>query len=319
MTGPPPAAIVMPVVNGVGTIRAALRSCLSQRLDAPIEVIVALGPSTDGTATALAEFPAVRVVTNPSGRTPDGLNVAIAASRAPVIVRCDAQAELPAGYVAKAIRTLEATGAAVVGGRQDVVGRSPFEHGVGLAMESPLGAGGARFRRGGAAGPVETVYLGVFRRDALERVGGFDPAWERNQDYELNHRLRAAGEVVWFAPELAVTYRPRSSVGALWRQFHAYGRWKRAMLAANPTSFRPRQAAAPALVAALGLTALAVPWTGWAPIAIVALTWAVALIVGTVLAAPRPGWSWFAVTAAVMHLAWGTGFIRGGVGPRATR
>lgn len=319
MTRRPSVAIVIPVVDGEQTIRRAIESCRSQDYDGPLEVVVALGPSRDGTAAVLSEMEDLVVVDNPSGATPDGLNQAIAATDAAVIVRCDAQSRLPDDYVSTAVRSLEETNAAVVGGRQVVVGTTPLERGIGLAMGSPLGAGGATFRTGGDAGPVETVYLGVFDRAALDAVGGFDGAWLRNQDYELNHRIRTTGRTVWFAPDLAVEYRPRPTLGALWRQFHDYGRWKRAMLSAHPDSFRARQAAAPALVLGLAVTAVAAPWIGWVPSAALLGAYAVALGVGTVVAAPRPGWGWFPVAAATMHLAWGTGFLRGGVGPTVSR
>ena len=72
-------------------------------------------------------------------------------------------------------------------------GTTDFERAVARAMTSPLGIGGARFHLGGEAGPVDTVYLGVFRRDVLERLGGYDGDFARAQDWELNHRIRQAG------------------------------------------------------------------------------------------------------------------------------
>jgi succinoglycan biosynthesis protein ExoA len=140
--------------------------------------------------------------------------------------------------------------------RTSVAGRSPtadkgFARAVALAMGSPAGSGGAAYRTGTQRGPADTVYLGVFRREALEHVGGYDEQFVRNQDAELNERLRAHGYVVWFEPALEVAYRPRGSVRALARQYAAYGRWRRATARRHPGSLRPRQLAAPALVIAL--------------------------------------------------------------------
>ena len=219
----PDVAVVIPVRNGETTLADAVASVLSQELDGTLEVCIAVGPSDDRTrevADGLADADCrVLVVDNPAGVTPAGLNAAIRATSAPVVARVDGHAVLPAGYLARAVAVLDQTGAVNVGGVQEPRGQTPFEEAVGRAMASPFGSGDARFRHGGPEGAVDTVYLGVFRRAALEAVGLFDEALVRNQDYELNWRLREAGGTVWFDPELRVGYRPRGTLGALARQF----------------------------------------------------------------------------------------------------
>ena len=58
-------------------------------------------------------------------------------------------------------------------------------------------------------------------------MGGYDPRFVRAQDWELNHRIREAGGLVWFSPRLRVAYRPRPTLRALARQYRDYGRWRR--------------------------------------------------------------------------------------------
>ena len=152
--------------------------------------------------------------------------------------------------------TLRRTGAANVGGRQNPVGKTAFGKAVALATTTLLGAGDARYRLDGAEGPTDTVYLGNFRRDALDAVGGFDNEFLRNQDYELNWRLREAGQTIWFDPGLVVDYLPRHTVGALARQYLEYGVWKRVMLAKHPRSWRLRQLAALTPVLGFAFSAL---------------------------------------------------------------
>src|SRR5207247_2275887 len=84
-------------------------------------------------------------------------------------------------------------------------------------MTSPAGVGSARFHTGGRAGPADSVYLGVYRRAALEQVGGYDEGYLRAEDWEMNHRIRQAGGLIWFQPGLRVTYRPRATLAALAR------------------------------------------------------------------------------------------------------
>src|SRR5690606_2587569 len=130
----------------------------------------------------------------------------IRAARYPVVIRVDAHSVLPTDYTRIAVRVLQETGADNVGGMMKAVGRTPFEKAVAHAYTSPEGLGGTPLHVGGRAGPAETVYLGVFRRERLLEVGLFDEEIKRGQDWELNRRIRAAGGTVWFTPELTVEY-----------------------------------------------------------------------------------------------------------------
>jgi hypothetical protein len=172
-------------------------------------------------------------------------------------------------------------------------------------MTSPFGAGDARYRIGGEEGPVETVYLGVFRREALERLGGYDESFKRNQDYELNHRLIEIGEQVWFDPQLQVTYTPRGSLGDLARQYYRYGRAKRQFNRRYPGGLRLRQTAPPLLVAALAASLLA---SIWAPVFLLV---PVAYLLGLVTVSLGAGSGAWRMAAALgtMHLSWGLGFL----------
>lgn len=313
----PAVSVVLPVRNDAADLPTAVESILGQVYAGDVEVVVALGPSEDDSrivAEKLAlEHRTVTVVDSPTGLTSAALNVAIAAAKGDVVVRVDARSVLPAGYIERAVSTLVSTGAANVGGIQDATGSGRVESAIAAAMTSPFGAGDAKFHYGGGAGPTDTVYLGVFDRSALEEVGGFDETLVRNQDYELNWRLREAGRVVWFDPELRVAYRPRPDLGGLARQYFQYGQYKRLMLSRNPRSLRARQLAAPALVVGLGSGfALALAGRRWgllAPIGYAAATAAAAR--HATRNRPDVRWSDVAAAFVTMHLSWGAGFLSG--------
>jgi GT2 family glycosyltransferase len=210
------------------------------------------------------------VLDNPAGRTPIGLNLGLAAARGAVIVRMDGHTLPAADYVGACVRALEQSGAWAVGGRLVGRGETSFGRAVAAATASPFGAGDARFRLGGTggaqlrlggAGPVDTVYLGAWRREVFERVGGFDPALARNQDYELCLRIRAAGGTVWLDPSIRSTTCVRGSPGALARQYFGYGIGRAATWRRHPRSLRLRQALPALFVAAqaLALVARAAP------------------------------------------------------------
>jgi glycosyltransferase involved in cell wall biosynthesis len=315
---PPGVSIVIPVVDAASTIAEAVASGLQQDYPGAVEVVVALGPTTDTTGSVLAELAGrdqrVRIVDNPTGSTPAGLNRAIAASTGTVIVRCDAQSVLPAGYVSRGVDLLEETGADNVGGVQAAEGVTPIQRAIALAQTSRLGVGDARYRTGGSPGPVDTVYLGVFRRSVFQRFGWFDETLHRNQDYELNYRIRAGGGTVYFHPDLAVTYRPRRSLRALWRQYFDYGKWKRVVLWRHLGSLRWRQLVPPTfvmgLLASLGLAFTPWRWAG----AVIPAVYLIGVLTATALALRRsrdPAAALLPSVFPTMHLAWGFGFLVG--------
>lgn len=320
---------VMPVLNEVDYLADAARSVLSQRLDGPLELVLALGPSSDGT-TALAqrlahEDPRVVLVDNPAADIPVGLNLAIRAARYPTIVRVDAHSELEPDYAARAVEILASTGAANVGGIMRAAGTTPFQRAVARAYNSPVGLGGGAYHGGASAGPAESAYLGVMVRSVLDEVGLFDESIRRGEDWELNLRIRRAGYTVWFDPSLSVTYRPRESWSRLAKQFLATGRWRGELVRRFGRRNSLRFFAPPLLVVATGfallvallqLTRVLSGATALiASIVYVPLVAYLALIVA--LAAGRGGGErlrdriWTAIVVPTMHLSWGAGFIAG--------
>ena len=251
----PDVDVVMPILNEAAHLEAALAAVREQAYPGRLRVIMAIGPSTDGTEAVAADLAALDtdlvVVDNPTGKTPTALNLAIRAGKAPVVVRVDGHSQLSGGYIEQAVTTLRRTGASNVGGMQVPVGTTPFELAVAAATSSWMGTGGASYRTGGTEAEVDTVYLGVFDRAAIEAVGLFDERLIRNQDYELNIRLRKAGGTVVFDPELWVGYTPRGSWKPLAKQYFEYGQWKAEVLRLHPDSLKLRQFIPPVAVAAV--------------------------------------------------------------------
>ena len=242
-------SVILPVLNEENYLEAAVKAVLAQDFAGPIEVVLAVAPSKDRTleiAENLAKADArIKVVSNPSGRTAAGLNLAIKNSSHPIIVRVDGHANIPKNYISIAVALLEETGAVNVGGVMAAEGQTPFERAVAGAMRSPLGVGAAKFHTGGSAGETDTVYLGVFKRAAVDAIGGFDEHFTRAQDWELNFRLRKNGGKIYFDPRLTVTYRPRKSLAALAKQYFEYGRWRRVVSRTHKGTINLRYLAPP--------------------------------------------------------------------------
>lgn len=327
----PGVSFIMPVLNEESRIERAVQTVLNQEYLGPKEIVIGLGPSTDRTAE-IAERMArddarVHVVHNPAGDTPTSLNLAIAETRYPVIIRVDAHSELPSDYAAIGVDTLRETGAANVGGLMRAVGETPFQKAVARAYMSPIGLGGPAYHSGAQAGPSESAYLGIFRREVFDLLGGFDPTLRRGQDWELNLRIRAAGGLVWFNPELVVTYWPRADIRSVAQQFYATGKWRAEIVRRHSTRNSLRYFAPPVLVAGLATAAVGtalqatgaarrlpspVRWgIGAAQVGAASYAAVVSALALTARGADRQERAAFAAAVPTMHIAWGTGFLKG--------
>jgi succinoglycan biosynthesis protein ExoA len=324
-----PVSVIMPVRDEERHLAEAVKSVLAQDYPAEVEVVLAVGPSRDATeeiAQGLAAADSrVTVVANPSGLIPSANNAAIKASRHPIVARVDGHAVIPPEYLRRAVAALQETGADDVGGIMAAEGVTPFEQAVAWAMTSQAGVGSARFHTGGHAGPADSVYLGVYRRSALDQVGGYDEGYLRAEDWEMNHRIRQAGGLVWFQPELRVTYRPRATVAALAKQYFHYGRWRRVVSRQHAGTINLRYLAPPVTLIAIAVGLLAgldglvdkitdlLPAMDWLMLGFLVPAAYLAGILAVTATAARtlagPALARLPVALVTMHLAWGLGFL----------
>lgn len=229
---PSSVSIVVPMLNEADHVEHLVEDVASQDYDGAIELIVADGGSEDGSADLLRRFAAARsvpltIVPNPARWVSPGLNACLERATGDVIVRMDCHAHYPVDYVTRCVALLERTQAWNVGGALVPVGRTATERAVACAMETPFGGIGWT-RYGGGTEPVEvdTVTFGVFPRFVFERIGRFDERLVRNQDNDLNVRIRLAGGAILMDPAIRVEYVPRGTYRRLFRQYYEYGLWK---------------------------------------------------------------------------------------------
>lgn len=306
-------SVILPVLNEEKYLADSVSSILTQEFSGSIEVILAVGPSQDATlqiAQALqAKDSRVVVVDNPTGKTAAGLNRAIAASKYSIIVRVDGHSQLPKNYCELAFNLLSQTGAVNVGGVMAAEGITLFQRSVARAMRSPLGVGASRFHTGGGAGESDTVYLGCFRKEAILEVGGFDERFTRAQDWELNFRLREKGGLIYFDPRLTVTYRPRSTVKALAKQYFEYGRWRRVVSRRHQGTINYRYLAPPFTVVATTLSLLLGAVAS--PLFLIpALVYSVFILGASLIIGKSAGEVLCLPTILLtMHISWGLGFL----------
>lgn len=251
-TSQPCVSVILPILNEERDLENCISAILQQDYSASIEVILALGPSKDKTtqiAKALsADDDRIKLVDNPSGQTAAGLNLAIKSSSHEIICRIDGHSEIESDYIKNAVSIMHQTGAVNVGGLMHANSEFGLQRTIAQAMGSKLGVGPSKFHTGGKAGAADTVYLGVFKKSAIIAAGGFDERYIRAQDWELNHRMRKQGGLIWFDPRLVVTYRPRNSFPKLAKQYFQYGRWRRVIARQHPQTVNYRYLAPPIAV-----------------------------------------------------------------------
>ncbi|CAB4636765.1 unannotated protein [freshwater metagenome] len=314
----PAVTVIMPVLNEESHLEASVQSILDQAYPGELEIILALGPSHDATNEVAAAFakrvPALRFIDNPRGLTTIGLNAAIKLAKHDYIVRVDAHSELAPGYIADGIRILLEQSADQLGGIMDAKGKSSFQKAVAWAYKSRFGIGGASYHVGGEAGEAESAYLGIFKKSALTRVGGYDEAIIRGEDWDLAQRIKKTGGLVWFSPELRVTYWPRGRFTNLVKQFYSTGIWRGDLTRRDVRGASTRYFAPPLLVLGLvaGLALLAfgnilgiLPWAAYSA-AILALS----VTAGGLSLKSRIA---LMIALPTMHLSWGVGFIKGAI------
>jgi succinoglycan biosynthesis protein ExoA len=314
----PPVSVILTVANEAAHLESAINAILDSQYEGDLEIAIAVGPSHDGTkeiAESLSKRDSrIKVLDNPSGRTPDGLNAAIKATKYEIIVRVDGHSEISRDYINKAVRILNETGAVNVGGIMAAEGITPFQRAVARAMRSPIGVGPARFHTGGSPGSTDTVYLGVFKRSALTAIGGYDKRFTRAQDWELNYRLRSNGGLIWFDPSLQVTYRPRKNPRSLASQYFQYGRWRAAVLRHHKKAANARYLAPP-----INLISQSVALILGIFINQIFLLLPLIYIFAILIASFALGKGWnekirMPLVLIIMHFCWGFGFI---TSPRA--
>jgi glycosyltransferase involved in cell wall biosynthesis/SAM-dependent methyltransferase/GT2 family glycosyltransferase len=314
----PVASILVPVLDEAGHLERTLATIGEQEVDGELEILVIDGGSTDGSREIVVRISRrddrVRVLDNPAGRIPNALNIGLRAARAAYVVRMDAHTSYPRDYIARGVERLERGDVASVSGPQLAVGDTPTSRAVAIALQSRLGVGSASFRRVGAGErQVDSGYCGMWPRELLLELGGWDEDWVVNEDGELASRLRARGGRIVCLPEMAAHYVPRSSLRALARQYWRYGQYRAKTAGRHRDGLRRSHVLPPALV---GVTAgSALPGPRVRPLRLALALYGTVLLTEGARMARRHSDAKLAARVpaalATMHLAWGAGFLDG--------
>lgn len=309
----PSVTVILPILNEEADLQNCISAILKQDYAGEIEIILALGPSKDNTNQIARNLAAadkrIKLVNNPTGQTAKGLNLAIAESSFEIICRIDGHSEISNSYLKTAVSIMQEKGAVNVGGLMHADGQSGLQRTIAQAMRSKLGVGASKFHTGGKAGPSDTVYLGTFKKSAILAAGGFDERYIRAQDWELNHRMRAQGGLIWFDPRLVVTYRPRKSLSKLAKQYFQYGRWRRVISRQHPKTTNFRYLAPPVALVINLLSVVFGVLVAKIFFLPVLIYMTILIIGGLFIGRNIADKLLMPIVFATMHLSWGAGFI----------
>ena len=311
--------IVIPTLNEARTIEGVIAS-LSPDLppDVTASFVVADGGSTDGTTDLVRRIatgrPDVHLLYNPQRVQSAAVNLAARTfgRGVEILIRCDAHATYPPGFVRRLIEALDRTGADSVVVPMDSVGESCFQKAVAWVSDTPVGTGGSAHRGGHRSGFVDHGHHAAFRMAMFRRAGGYDETFTHNEDAEFDCRQRALGAKVYLDSDIRVGYCPRATVGGLWGQYFGNGYGRSRTVRRHPWSIRARQLAVPIHLMASVLALLLVAWL---PILLLWPGFYLAILVTTapVLALHHRSLCGLLAgpSAFVMHTAWALGFFWG--------
>jgi len=312
-------SVVIPARNEEHYIGACLDSIRAQEHEL-LQVIVVDGASTDDTVAVVdkhtAEDNRVELLHNPRRTIPVSMNMGLAHARGRWLVRVDAHSVVPPTYVGMALRRLQEGSWGGVGGRKDGVGVTSAGRAIAAAMGSRFGVGNSTYHHGTSPQEVDHIPFGAYPVALLRSLHGWDEGLVANEDYELDYRLRQAGSRLLFDPQIAIRWHCRQSIGDLYRQYRRYGQGKVDVALLHPASLSVRHLVPPALVAYVGVAALAaavkrspvLPLGMLAPygLAVGAATASVGRTLGS--SSER---KWVAPAFVAMHVGWGLGFWTG--------
>jgi succinoglycan biosynthesis protein ExoA len=310
-------SVLVPVLNEASIIEESAKAMLAQSFDGEIEYLFLDGGSADQTRQILERLaetePRIKVSDNPARLQSPGLNLGLAISQGEFVARMDAHSYYPPDYIARGVDRLRAGDVAWVGGPQLPLGVGRWSRRIALAMQSRLGIGGAVFMR-----PLteeietDTAFTGIWRRETLEDLGGWDEEAITNEDGELAARIRAQGGRIVCIPEMAAECVTRDSLRALAQQYYRYGQGRVRTLRLHPETMRLSHVLPPALVLVAGGAVAGPRWTARpARLGLAIYLGALAIEAKRISHSGGEEARFAPLVLATMHGSWGAGFMAG--------
>lgn len=238
--------IIIPVRNEEKNITCCIESIFRQSISLEqLQVVFVDGVSNDRTKEILSQYKekypeTILLLENPQKIVPTAMNIGIDATDSPYIIRLDAHSEYSEDYIEECIKTIEETGADNVGGLALTKGEGNIGEAFAQVLSSKFGVGNSGFRTGARSGYVDTVPFGTYKRETFEKYGKYDERLVRNQDYELNYRIRKNGGKIYLNSDIRLHYICKNTLKGILKQSYENGKWNIITMKLCPGSMSTR-------------------------------------------------------------------------------
>ncbi len=213
-----------------------------------LELLLVDSDSSDDTPEIIKNFADksnidVKILSNPRGDTPKGLNTGIKAATGDLIMFLNAHSYMANDFIMNAIPILREKEADGIGGRIFSIGSGKntfLDKLTSTALETPFGLGNTSSRVGNKAGWIHNPWFAIYKHELFDKFGYLDERLTRNQDYEFNQRCISGGAKFWFQPDLKIFYHNRPSVTSLWRRYFYSAYWRAFMIGSHKGAVKIR-------------------------------------------------------------------------------
>lgn len=225
--------IICPTYNEEKYIHTCIASLVRQDIEKEeIEVFFVDGQSTDKTIEIIKEYQKqytwIKLLNNPERIVPYAMNYGIQAANSDIIMRIDAHSHYADNYVSvlkNALLKYDATNVGAVC-KTDVLNKNAKTLAIREVLSNPFGVGNSLFRIGvNQITEVDTVPFGCYRKEVFSKYGLYNPKLVRNQDIELNKRIKRDGGKILLIPDTYCTYLARETYQALAKNNYQNGMW----------------------------------------------------------------------------------------------
>ena len=226
-------SIIIPCLNEEKYIEQCIISVFNNNYPKEnFELIIVDGMSSDKTVQIIQclqkEYKNLRLLENPKKTAPTAMNLGIKSAKGELIMRMDAHSFYPEHYISTLLEWKEKLKADNIGAlwKTDVLNKTKTSNAIKIVLTNKFGVGNGLFRIGvDEPLEVDTVPFGCYSKSVFDEVGNYDERLIRNQDIELNKRLKAKGGKVFLIPYTFCRYFARETYRKLAHNNYRNGYW----------------------------------------------------------------------------------------------
>jgi glycosyltransferase involved in cell wall biosynthesis len=239
-------SVIVPVLNEAAYIEAMVCSLLKQKQEnISMELLLVDGGSTDGTLEKLnvltPQYPFINIIHNERHITPVAFNKGLAAAKGDYIAILGAHSKYDEDYLETCIAEMQQHNVEGCSGRVIIAGDNAKGEAalVYCLLTSNFGVSSKSYRTANE-GISEQCPYPVFKRCVFDKVGFYNEDLPRNQDNDMNYRIRKAGYKLYYSFKTSACYYHPQTISGLLRYALRTGKGNAMSLKISPASMSLR-------------------------------------------------------------------------------